>query len=302
MIAIISAPTNLGLRPPQPGAVPGTAKAPEAFREAGLHRALTTQGATDAGVVLPGRYLDDDANRPPGRLRNQEAIVNHARLLAARIRELIDTGDAPLVLGGDCSLVVAAGLALDGTRGLVHVDGHTDFRHPGNSTECASLAGEDLAAAIGLHWPAIADIDGRGPYFAATRTAHLGCRDNDDELDEARAAIAHVRTSPEIAAAPADAARAARDAVGPGFWLQLDVDVLDASVMPAVDSPDPGGLLPEQLRELLRELAPHAAGASVTVFDPDLDPTGDYARLLTDLLVDGLGGLGTRLTPARGAS
>ena len=34
MIALLSAPSNLGLRPPQPGSVPGTAKAPEALREA----------------------------------------------------------------------------------------------------------------------------------------------------------------------------------------------------------------------------------------------------------------------------
>jgi hypothetical protein len=30
------------------------------------------------------------------------------------------------------------------------MDGHTDFRHPGNSAERYSLAGEDLAAAVGL--------------------------------------------------------------------------------------------------------------------------------------------------------
>ncbi|MFD5265001.1 arginase family protein [Streptomyces sp. NPDC058335] len=29
-----------------------------------------------------------------------------------------------------------------------------------------------------------------------------------------------------------------------GFWVHLDADVLDPTVMPAVDSPDPDGLLP----------------------------------------------------------
>ena len=54
MLALISAPSNLGLRPPQPGSVPGTAKAPEALREAGLHARLAAARAVDAGVVLPG--------------------------------------------------------------------------------------------------------------------------------------------------------------------------------------------------------------------------------------------------------
>jgi Phenazine biosynthesis-like protein len=77
------------------------------------------------------------------------------------------TAAGPLVLGGDCSLLIGAGLALAsrGRYGLVHLGGHTDFRHPGNSTECFSLAGEDLAAAVGLHWPAVADLDGARPYF-----------------------------------------------------------------------------------------------------------------------------------------
>ena len=35
-LSLIAAPTNLGLRPPEPTAVPGTAKAPEALRAVGL--------------------------------------------------------------------------------------------------------------------------------------------------------------------------------------------------------------------------------------------------------------------------
>jgi arginase len=53
-----------------------------------------------------------------------------------------------------------------------------------------------------------------------------------------------------------------------GYWLHVDVDVLDPSVMPAVDSPDPGGLSADQLAALLDVLAPGAAGAQVTVFRP----------------------------------
>jgi arginase len=187
MIVVVEAPTNLGLRPPVAGAVPGTGKAPDALREAGLQGRLAAAGAGFAGVVLPGRYLDD-GDPAAHRLRNQAAIVDHARRLADRLGTVLDTGGTPLVLGGDCSLLVGAGLALArrGATALVHVDGHTDFRHPGSSIACASLAGEDLAAAVGRHWPAVADIDGLGPYLAPGRVAHIGCRDDDDELDEVR--------------------------------------------------------------------------------------------------------------------
>jgi hypothetical protein len=80
------------------------------------------------------------------------------------------------------------GLALSraGPHGLVHLDGHTDFRHPGNSAACANLAGVDLAAVVGLHCPAIAvtvfdpDLDPDGKYarllssILAEGLRHLG--------------------------------------------------------------------------------------------------------------------------------
>ncbi len=46
--------------------------------------------------------------------------------------------------------------------------------------------------------------------------------------------------------------------------------------MPAVDSPDPGGLDVGQLTALLRPLTGSMAGLQVCVFDPDLDPTARW--------------------------
>lgn len=303
MLAIVSAPTNLGLRPPEPGTVPGTAKAPEALREAGLYSRLAQLGAKDAGTVLPGRYVDDDETRPSGGVRNQAALVDHARRLAERLDRVWTAGAVPLVIGGDCSLVIAAGLtdAAPGGRGLIHVDGHTDFRHPAISDHCASVAGEDLAAAIGLHWPAISDIDGRGPYFDPERTVHIGCRDDDPNLERVRAAIGAVAPASEVILhGGARAAARVREIAdqGSGYWLQVDVDVLDPEVMPAVDAPTPGGLRADELVALLQGLAPRAIGASITIFDPDLDPDGRYASLLTDVVVDGLSELGSELGDA----
>jgi len=276
--------------------VPGCAKAPEALREAGLFRRFAETGAADAGVVLPGRYVADSE---PGRVRNQEAIVEHARRLASRISALRQAGRFPLVIGGDCSLLIGAGLALRraGDYGLVHVDGHTDFRHPGNSADCASLAGEDLAAAVGLHWPAISGIDGLSPLFRSGDVVHIGCRDDDEHLGEAQGLLGAVIPS---SAVTGDSVRRAAGIAGrplAGYWLHVDVDVLDPSVMPAVDSPDPGGLSAEELSGLLQALAPGAVGAQVTVFDPDLDPDGRYACLLTEILAEGLSDLGAGRWP-----
>lgn len=295
MIAVLAAPTNLGLRPPRPGSVPGCAKAPEALREAGLHERLAEAGAVDAGVVLPGRYVDDGSSAVGRRVRNQDALIDHSRRLADRITQVLDTGQTPLVLGGDCSLLMGAGLALArrAPHGLVHIDGHSDFRHPGNSDECMNLAGEDLAAAVGRHWPAVADIDGQGPYFDARHVAHIGCRGDDEHLTEIQGTLGAVIPAQHVRRHGVDtcadlARRAAGSAPGPGYWLHLDVDVLDPTDMPAVDSPAPEGMEPDEVSMLLAALAPGAVGVQVTVFDPDLDPDHRYAQLLTEILDTGL--------------
>jgi arginase family enzyme len=72
-----------------------------------------------------------------------------------------------------------------------------------------------------------------------------------------------------------------------GFWVHLDADVLDPSVMPAVDSPEPEGLTPDELVALLRPLlaSAHCVGLNVTIYDPDLDPEGTAGALLTDVIV-----------------
>ena len=134
----------------------------------------------------------------------------------------------------------------------------------------------------------MADIDGLGPYFQPRDAVHAGCRDQDEHLIEVSGLLAKVVPASVIvggsAGAVAEGLSATLNQFGVGgYWLHLDVDILDPGVMPAVDSPDSGGLGPDQLTELLAVLAPGAVGAQVTVFDPDLDSDGRLAGLLTEI-------------------
>ena len=291
-LSVLSAPINLGLRPPAPTATPGCAKSPEVLRAAGLYERLA---ADDAGLVVCPRYVDDVV---PGRIRNQEAILDYSIRLADRLGALLDDGRRPIVLGGECSLLLGVGVALRriGRYGLVHIDGHTDFRHPGNSDAVASLGGEALAAAVGLHWPAMSLLGG-SQHFDPADVAHVGCRDDDEERDEVRALIAAVIPATELRAGGAAAAERVLGVVRrpelAGYWIHLDVDVLDESVMPAVDSPSPGGLTPDELIALLRAVAPGAVGAHIGIYDPDLDPDGTAAGVVVECVAEGLADLGS---------
>ncbi len=61
--------------------------------------------------------------------------------------------------------------------------------------------------------------------------------------------------------------------------------------MPAVDSPDPGGMTPTELTAVLRAAmkSRKCVGMELTIYDPELDPTGKYAKLIVDLVVEAVG-------------
>jgi arginase len=275
--SVLDAPSNLGLRPPSPGVEPGTRRLADALRGCGLVEAL---GARDAGRVEAPPYAGSaEASR--------SLIPAFTRALADRIGELVDAGERPLVLGGDCSILLGAMLALRrrGRFGLAFVDGHLDFRHLGWAPAVGAVAGEDLAVVTGRAEPELADLDGLGPYVAERDVIALGERERDPGE---RAAIA----STAITVLDLDALRAGgvqRPAVP--YWVHVDADVIDSALLGAVDSPAPDGLSFEALAAVLQELvAGDAVGVQVTVFDPDLDADGSQARALTDCLVRGLAG------------
>ncbi|MFG3436157.1 arginase family protein [Nonomuraea sp. NPDC047897] len=298
-LAVLDAPSNLGLRPPAPGTVPGCYKAPWALRDAGL---LGRIGAEDVGVVVPPRYV---ATWEPGDgVRNGPAIAAYTRKLATRITALRDSGRFPVVLGGDCSILLGSALALRraGRYGVAYLDAHSDFRHLGNSPHVGAAAGEDLALATGRGDDYLTDIDGLRPYVREEDVIVLGIRDEEDLGDFAGTAITSVPAdainddtandaASDAVAAAVEAARKVlvRDELD-GFWIHVDADVLDPSVLRAVDSPTPGGLDADRMVRLLRGLLrlPGAAGLQVTILDPDLDEDGSQAAALVDILAAAL--------------
>ena len=295
-IAVLDAPSNLGLRPPTGTSVPGCAKAPGALRDQGL---LVRLGARDAGCLTPPRY-DPGGWRPGDGVCHAPEIAAYSRALADRIAGIIDAGEFPVVLGGDCSIVLGSGLAMHrlgeavgGRIGLVFVDGHSDFRHPGNASYVGAAAGEDLALATGRGQADLAAIEGRRPYFRDIDVVVLGIRDHDEYRLDLQAAGIVTRPVPALRAeGAARTAQWAREQLVDcaGYWVHVDVDVLDPAVMSAVDAPEPGGIAFAELEILLSGLVdtPHCLGVEITVFDPDYDPDGAHAAGITDTLVAGL--------------
>jgi arginase len=282
---VIDVPSPLGLRPS------GLENAPDALRGAGLHERLGSPGVVRIDVPP---YCD--VRDPATGILNPQGIAAVARDVAGAVDAALDSGRFPVLLGGDCSIVLGPILALRrrGRYGLAFLDGHADFQHPDDEPngEVASL---DLAVATGRGPEVLADLAGLRPLVRDDDVALVGYRVLDDN-DHFRGE--HVR---DTAITVVDffevrgrgTSRALEKVLGTvgkpdlaGFWVHLDVDVLDDVLMPAVDYRHPGGLTWQEAGEILGGLlaSDGARGLGVTIFNPRLDSDGSIARRLADLI------------------
>ncbi|WP_018476809.1 arginase family protein [Pontibacter roseus] len=279
-VTIVEFPFNLGLKEPSPGKAPGVGRLPEWLRQLGFHKLL----APEATWVLPSpayrMHLD-----PETHVLNADAIVAYAQQEAKLLSEVLNDQSFPLVLGGDCSILVGSALALKqrGNYALFYLDGHTDFMEPSFS-ETGGAGGMAAAFAAGLGPQKLTDIQGQRPYIPENQVWCVGNREYDQAYEriiwESQAtyfSLAQLRET-GIAACVGSFLGMVETRQLDGFWLHLDVDVLDDAVMPAVDSRTPGGLSYDELNQMLYLLlsSPKATGMEITILDPDLDPTGDY--------------------------
>jgi arginase len=202
------------------------------------------------------------------------------------------------VLGGDCSVLLGTMLALRrrGRYGLVFVDGHTDFAVPETSLS-GGAAGMDLALATGRGPDVLANLDGRGPLVRDDDVVILGHRDvSDPERCWGRPIFEtairrhdlHALRQAGVRSTAAETVAMFRSHHLDGLWIHVDVDVLDSELMPAVDSPQPDGLSYAELSQLLESFLASGLvrGIQFTIFDPDLDPEGRYARELAQAIAD----------------
>jgi arginase len=286
---IIEAPSQLGLRP-------GTVEhLPDALLEAGLARRL---GARRHARLAVPPY--DPRRDPDTGILNASRIRDFAVMLADIVAPVVARGSFPVVLGGDCSILLGNLLALrrsGGRHGLLFLDGHADFYQP-EASPTGEAADMDLALATGRGPALLADMEGLRPLVREEDVALLGHRDGAQalasgsqllpaalfaqDLDELRRAGAH------------EAGRAAVEHLCrpelDGFWIHLDVDVLDDAIMPAVDYRMPDGLSWEELEIILGAAmrSRRARGIDITIFNPTLDQDGRIARDLVNALARGL--------------
>ena len=279
--------------PPAPGVEPGVRRGPGVLRALGLRDRL---GAVDAGEVVAPRYgFERDAATG---VRNPREIVDYSTTLARAVGNQLDADRFPLVLGGDCSILLGTLLALHrrGRYGLIFLDGHEDLQTP-DVSRTGGAAGMDLALAVGIGPRLLTSLGGDSGLVDPQDVAMLGPRDNPAwytgaDVERARTAmfvrfLGDLRREGMAEAGDAAASRLIASGVK-GVWIHIDVDVLDDTLMPAVDSRQDDGLTYGELSALLRPVfeTGRVTGMQVTIYDPDRDVDGVAGARLVEWLVE----------------
>lgn len=283
--AIVEAPSSLGLRSR------GVEGLPAALLKHGLAERVHGRHAgrvePDAAPGVERDVLTNTLNAP--------GIASYARKLADAIEPLLDQGEFPVVLGGDCSIVLGPALALRrrGRYGLLFIDGQADFFQP-EAEPNGEAASMDLAFVTG-HGPALlTEFEGLTPLVKNADAVAFGFRDAEDQIEygsqplpaELRAFdLPTIRRLGIVPAARDAVAHLSRSELG-GFWIHVDADCLDDAIMPAVDFRLPGGLSASELQTVLSTALASglAVGLEITIYNPTLDTDERAGRLLADLL------------------
>lgn len=285
---IVPAPSVLGLTPR------GVQDLPTALLRHGLGQRLGADVARP--VDVPAYVQRRDA---VDGIRNKPQIAAFTRSLADAVGDVLDAGRFPVVLGGDCSILLGTLLALRrrGRHGLLFLDGHADFYQPEANVN-GEAASSELAFATGRGPAELTRFDDHPALVTDEDVVAVGQRDAEEAASYGSQDLPPAMRRFDLGAVRRlGAAEAAVQAVThissqprQGFWVHLDVDVLDDRVMPAVDYRMPDGLSWQELVDVLNTAFSSGScrGLDVAIYNPRLDEDGRAGKTLVEHLAQAL--------------
>ncbi len=268
----------------------GVSQMAEALCAAGLGEKIHATQTVCLPVPSWKPYRD-----PETKILNPNEVHDYTILLANAVEKDLAAGYFPVVVGGDCTILLGTLLALrrkGETHGLLYVDGHADFYEPGISPS-GETADMDLGLAVGRGPTIVTTFEEKVPLVKEEHVVLFGFRDEQmvreaGGQDVRKSAITCFSLSDIQRVGFSNAAEIALEKLCQKverFWIHVDIDVLDDTIMPAVDYRMPGGLSFGELTSLLRRLikTDKALGLNVTIFNPTLDWDGSLTKRLVEV-------------------
>lgn len=247
VVQIIGVPIDLG------AGRRGVDMGPSAMRIAGIAESIERLDyqVVDAGdLEIPIAEVADVGAQEQ---RYLEEIATTCDQLATMVRDALDGGRLPLLLGGDHSLSIGsiAGVAMhlrptDRTFGLLWIDAHGDINTP-ETTPTGNIHGMPVAVSLGLGDPRLTRIGGFAPKLRPDKVALIATR----QLDAGERRIIQ-ETGVEVFSMRDVDVEGISDVMEQalkivthgtaGFHLSFDMDALDPRLAPGVGTQVRGGL------------------------------------------------------------
>ncbi len=288
---LVGAPMDCGKR--RAGCLMG----PDAYRTAGLAKALTDLGHSveDRGNVAPRPFSETGA----GHIHALNETIAWTQSLAEASEAALQDG-LPIFMGGDHAL--SLGTVLGAARHaakmgkplfVLWLDAHTDYHTP-QSTASGNLHGTPVGFIAGrAGFDGFPAVDHPVPH---ENICMIGLRSVDAaeraDLEGTDVTYVDMRAIDETGiATPLAKFLGAVAAAGGHLHVSLDVDFLDPSVAPAVGTTVPGGATIREAHLVMEML--HDSGLMTSLdlveLNPFLDERGRTAQLMVDLTASALG-------------
>ncbi len=295
-IRIIGIPLDLG------AGRRGVDMGPSAMRIAGIAKRLRDLGHEvidegDITVVTPEALKVEDP-----KLRYLPEITKSVTRLANSVTEIMQTGDFPLVLGGDHSIAIGTigGVARHLKKqqkklGVIWVDAHGDM-NTHQTSPSGNIHGMSFAAILGKGAKELTGIGGDEPKVEPENSVLVGAHNLDGKeqnlikeagisvftmADIDRRGIYDVMSEAiEIASKNTDY-----------LHVSLDVDALDPIVAPGVGTPVRGGLTYREAHTTMEIIANSERLCSLEVVEvnPILDVKNTTAEVAVELVESAFG-------------
>ncbi|REJ78458.1 MAG: arginase [Acidobacteria bacterium] len=247
-------------------------------------------------------YDSEEVQRP----KYFREILSSSRKISDKLKEVLDKGHLPVVIGGDHSIAAGtfSGIAShfrdhDEEVGLIWFDAHADMNTPETSPS-QNTHGMPLSTLLGQGMEEMVNLQGFSPKLNPKYLAHIGGRDLDDgermmirnlgirdqfftmsDIDR-RGMKECVRKAIEIASeAPA------------GYAVTFDVDIIDPRFAPGSGTLVRGGITYREAHLALEMIAEHGGMRSFEIVEvnPTLDRSNITAKLAGELILSALGKL-----------
>ena len=271
-VAVIGVPYDMGTQWKS-----GTRMGPRGMREGSTLYSFGLEGAYDIEKDI--MYLGPDCKV----VDCGDVDIVHGDLeqsfdnVEESIRKIVSKGAIPVVMGGDHSITIPVGRALDsvGSFHVIQIDAHLDWadhrsgQRNGHGSTLRRLSEMDYVDKM---------------FQFGIRGISSSKKEDVDAAREYGSVILSPREMRKMSI------ESVLDLIpqGENYYVTIDIDGLDPSLAPGTGTPSPGGLYYDEVNELLEGIAKrgNVIGFDLVEVSPPYDPTGITSQVGARLILD----------------